>query len=413
MKFCYQKALTELINIVEKSRDKIQENHRNFESSMRKLVFLGDKQYGTYKSIVETNEYRAIKAIESITICLLSEYNCVDFSVYPKTQAIFLPFQIVLKEKGKRIGLIFCDSSDIGEKAKCFKCGKYNVDALKIVMLSAPDSFAHEAYVNTANQRAGIDIERVPILEFWERYFGNSECEELIEFFNQFNDKAKEVIGFNTVIVPTEKALENFRKRCGDVLIKAAISQNIPEAFSSEYGILKYNYLERQLWRTMVGKNNFAISFITSEWFYDMYQLTENLDLTTVVAGYLKSVEQLLFAIIQLSAGTGITIRGKSRKIVELTKENEDVVDTTLGALEKVIEYNGKILEINTYAKKCLLSIIDEWREKQRNGYFHKHNLHSLNKVEEIRQKAFQLYFLILGSCTIKDEQFQQLGIEL
>ena len=67
----------------------------------------------------------------------------------------------------------------------------------------------------------------------------------------------------------------------------------------------------------MVGKSSFAVSFITSEWYYKVYQLSENLDLTSVVAGYLKSIEQ----------------------------------------------------------------------------------------------KAFQLYFLLLGSCTIQDEQLEELGI--
>lgn len=162
----------------------------------------------------------------------------------------------------------------------------------------------------------------------------------------------------------------------------------------------------------MIGKKNFAISFITSEWFYTMYQLTENLDLTNIVAGYLKSIEQLLFAVIQLSEDTGITIKSKGRDIVQFSKENDDIIDTTLGSLEQVIAHNGRILDVNRYAKEYIVEAIDDWRDKQRNGYFHKHNLHDTEKVDEIREKAFQLYFLILGSCTIRDEQFVHMGIE-
>lgn len=98
-------------------------------------------------------------------------------------------------------------------------------------------------------------------------------------------------------------------------------------------------------------------------------------------------------------------------RVVQFTKENEDMVDTTLGALEQVIAHNGQILDVNKYAKEHIVSTIDDWREKQRNGYFHKHNLQSIKKVAEIRDKAIQLYFLILGSCTIKDEQLKELGI--
>lgn len=134
------------------------------------------------------------------------------------------------------------------------------------------------------------------------------------------------------------------------------------------------------------------------------------------MAGYLKSIEQLLFTLIGLAKGTGITILSKEKynrenRIILFTEENEDLVDTTLGALEQVIAHNGQMLDVNRYAREYIVKTIDDWRDKQRNGYFHKHNLQSVEKVSEIREKAFQLYFLLLGSCTIQDEQLEELGI--
>ena len=161
----------------------------------------------------------------------------------------------------------------------------------------------------------------------------------------------------------------------------------------------------------MIGSAPYALSFITSEWYYTMYQLTENLDLTNVAAGYLKSIEQLLFAVIELSKGTGITIQSKAG-VIEYTEDTEDVVYTTLYALEKVIDCNRKLLDVNRYAKQYLIDTLVEWREKHRNGYFHKENLQSVKKLKEIRETAFQLYFLILGSCSISEEQFAILGID-
>ena len=161
----------------------------------------------------------------------------------------------------------------------------------------------------------------------------------------------------------------------------------------------------------MIGSSNFALSFITSEWYYSIYQLTENLDLTPVVTGYLKSIEQLLFAIINLAKGSGITIKSKDNAIIEFTEDTENTADTTLWALEQVIAHNGKILDVNKYVREHLVATVDDWREKHRNGYFHKHNLQSIEKVKEIRERAFQLYFLILGSCTVKDSQLDILGI--
>lgn len=91
----------------------------------------------------------------------------------------------------------------------------------------------------------------------------------------------------------------------------------------------------------MVGEANFAISFITSELNYQIYQMTENLDLTSVVTGYLKSIEQLIWTIIGLQDQKIFKIRSKPRGFVEFSLENESIIDNTLGSLEEVIKHNS------------------------------------------------------------------------
>lgn len=70
------------------------------------------------------------------------------------------------------------------------------------------------------------------------------------------------------------------------------------------------------------------------------------------------------------------------------------------------------MFDVNEFAKRYMVDAIDDWREKHRNGYFHKHNLQTKVKVEEIRAQTLQLYFLILGGCKIKDGDFTKLGIK-
>lgn len=79
--------------------------------------------------------------------------------------------------------------------------------------------------------------------------------------------------------------------------------------------------------------------------------------------------------------------------------------------LKRLINHTN-ILTVNVYVKNVLLDPIDDWRNKQRNGYFHKDNLHSIEKVNEIRDKAFYLYYLILGSFKIEDKDLIKLGIK-
>ena len=267
--------------------------------------------------------------------------------------------------------------------------------------------------VNDFNKRAGCSIERVTIREFWERYFGRDEFELLIDFLNAFNEKAKEIIGFSTVVTPTEAALQKFKAKIGELLRTFPYADAIPDSvYQPQIDIMTKNYIDRGLWKAMVGSADFAISFITSEWNYQMYELTENLDLTSIVSGYLKSVEQLIWTIIKFQTGKAFKIKAKNGGLIEYTANNEDVVDTTLGSLEGVLIHNSWMFDVNYHARTHITATIKNWREKHRNGFFHKDNLQTIDKVKEIRDQTLQLYFLILGGCSIGDEDFIKLGIE-
>ena len=429
MKKIYETAIENLLEIISTSVNTLKINHHQYDENLNPLILLGDQRLGSYSSIVATNEYRAAKVIEQIAIAMFEQSVDLCFEYYPidkiytslpqEEQKKTRPFQIILTESNKKHGVIFTNMCDVGEYSKRFIDGKYSVDALKIVILAEPNSFAKASFfdeVNSTNRKLGVAIERIPVMDFWCKYFGNESCDELRSFCNDFNNRVTPLIGFNTVVVPTEKALHQFKEKCGDNIFryKDSYIQITPNTIingQSQTSIMVNNYFDRGLWRAIIGSSNFANSFITSEWFYTMYQLTENLDLTSVVAGYLKSIEQLIFAIIDLPREEIITIKSKERKSIKFSKDNIDSIDTTLWSLEKALDCNSKILDITGYAKRHLVETIGDWRKKERNGYFHLHNLHSIEKVKEIREKALYLYFLILGSCMIKEEHFTLLGI--
>lgn len=84
---------------MQQSRDKIYETHDQFEKSMGALIFLGDSRFGTYSSMVSTNEYRASKVIESLAVTLFSEQNKSDYVLYPVESAYErAPFKIIITE---------------------------------------------------------------------------------------------------------------------------------------------------------------------------------------------------------------------------------------------------------------------------------------------------------------------------
>ncbi len=424
MKSCYKKELSSLIELVDNSRDKLVVNTENFRQSYNFLIALGDAHFETYRSIVDTSELRIKAAIERIAVYLFTEISYKNFYLYPVDPQYSnlapeiqrnapKPFQIVLTENQKKCGVNFCDENYYFK----FTHGHYNVDALKIIKFANPNQMATSdiTFTNDLNRKAEINIEYIPILDFWRQYFGDSECDELINFINEFNAKCKEIIGYNTVITPTEKALAKFRTTVGTMLSTRDYFSDIPNTiYTEQIDILKYNYLKRGLWKAMVGKSNFAVSFITAEWFYKMYELTENLDLTSIVSGYFKSVEQLLYSVLELSARSGLLIHSKQtgRPLVEFSMENSEIIDTTLSSLENVVIDNSNLLDVTPYVKNYLTNAIKKWRKNYRNPHTHKNNLHSIDTVTQIRKETLQLYFLILGGFKINDNQLHNLGIE-
>lgn len=426
MKSLYKKSFTELIELIRDSRDDCVRRTEEFIKAKNSVLNLGDARFVSYSNMVGTSEMRAMKVVERLAVALIEDRKMDGFSMYPidpesrklapEEQAKSRPFQIVFEKENRKYGIIFCVTDDEPKHYARFTEGKYAVDGIKFVKLIDPDQEVYDALircVNDFNKRAGCSIERVTIREFWVQYFGQTEFELLIEFLNAFNEKAKEIIGFSTVVTPTDAALQKFRIKTGEMLRTIPYADAIPDSvYQPQIDIMTWNYIDRGLWRAMVGTADFAISFISSEWNYQMYELTENLDLTSIVSGYLKSVEQLLWTIIKFQTGKIFQIKMKNGGLIEYTANNEDVVDNTLGALEEVLIHNSWMFDVNYHAKSHITAAIKEWRKKHRNGYFHKDNLQTIDKVKEIREQTLQLYFLILGGCTIGDADFDKLGID-
>lgn len=143
--------------------------------------------------------------------------------------------------------------------------------------------------------------------------------------------------------------MQKFKARTGEVLRTFPYADAIPDSvYQPQIDIMTKNYIDRGLWKAMVGSANFAVSFITSEWNFEMYELTENLDLTSIISGYLKSVEQLIWTILKFQTGKSFKIRAKNGELIEYTTNSEDVIDTTLGSLEESL----------SIIVGCLMSII-------------------------------------------------------
>lgn len=175
---------------------------------------------------------------------------------------------------------------------------------------------------------------------------------------------------------------------------------------------IKNRFLNRKRYKLLLGNSDFAKSFLTSEWLLKKYFLLSEMDNTFIIAGYLKSIEQLLWDIIR--------IIGQGRKIKNVTIEEDNTrkIDTALGSLQYFITNyeNDDLFEIvfgtsTHFVMRYLRTQLSAWRTKYRNGYFHKQNLENRELINIIRDETLFLYLLILGTISLDEEAMIVLGM--
>lgn len=182
----------------------------------------------------------------------------------------------------------------------------------------------------------------------------------------------------------------------------------------------KQEFFEKKFDRIFTGENEISRSFLTSEYLYKNYQYVEEFDSTCIVAGYLKSVEQLLYRLCLEHINTGLTIRynkdkyknkikrmtGKEPvcdKKIELNIKNMDYIDSTFDSLVDFLTNrdNYKQTLLCTKKEKTILrECLDAYRQECRNSHFHKDVITRWNKVEIIRNNTIFLYCLLVTLTT-------------
>ena len=170
--------------------------------------------------------------------------------------------------------------------------------------------------------------------------------------------------------------------------------------------VLQQAFVTHKGYKLLLGERDFCSSFITSEWLFDNLNIGSKLEKTYVVAGYIKSIEQLMAFLIRESsdAHSIIGVQG-SGGIRNVDVQSDEFFSATLGNMMYYLSSysNRKIYVhgISNVAIRKSIDIVREWIKVERNGYFHKHNIQSTAKVDEIRIKTYLLYFLLIGGIPI------------
>lgn len=286
------------------------------------------------------------------------------------------------------------------------------------------DTFVNKTAVQNFELRLKRKTNKITCRLFEElinQFFGLDEKKLFLLFIQSFKSDFQEVIGYRVTEMCTPKNLQRL-KECllteirefpySDVKHRCLTERlltdfNAKDLSEKNFEIICNSYINDKKYTLLLGTADFAQSFLTSEWLYKKYYSSNELDNTFIITGYLKSIEQLLWDIIK-TVGKGRYIRD-----VEIQEENQTDIDKTLGALEKFLtswENEDLLIEhfgSNKYfIRNYLKNQIAKWRTQSRNGYFHKHQL-TKESINKIREETFFLYFLILGSIKLSEQDIK------
>ena len=362
------------------------------------------------------------------------------------------PFEFIVCQNGKNIGYRFTSLCMADSQLKAlFK--KYRLEFIKTIDWSDSDSIksAKESYGVSEKHRT--QVVNVTLKSIFKEYFSEEVFSVYISKARAAVEKANFEIGFQTIPKLSLRYLSSFKAKVLSFLAEAdfrsmrylKINENgYPNNFVADaipledYDITDANFKTKGLYSALTGDEDFAKCFITSEYLYQIFKSGSNFDFTSVVSGYLKSIEQLLYKIMIFTLASGssdeLWIKAKKYKKdnpnyrnnpallpkqkvpqVLFKTENEKHFDIALAPLIWFLHDHANGWHISTKGREVAHGYLQNYSQECRNEHFHKDNIYNFNDVIRIRNNTLILLYLLIGGCKMSgssEEDYKLLGIK-
>ncbi len=389
-----------------------------------------NKDLQKYYEVAQYANNISFSCLCNIIVCLLDEYEANYKVVYVNNP---------LETSCPEMCLIDSDTKSLLVFRKIEECPIFihNEEPEKIQKIMDQFSLSECKYVYLVYDKAYLQVigydENTPdpgkgcnvysIKWFFETYFGENEYKRFEKTIKDYVLSVKKCIGYNVVKNLTPGSLIVFRKVTENEIYNYPYNSLIKKNFK-QYSLEKeeykkiYGQFNNKMGLCLIGENDFAESLITAEWLYDSMKKAKAIDLTIIGMGYLKAVEQLLYDLICLHKNEGRTIKKDNSfknlpSSIELNDVNvqNEYIDSTIGSMAIFYRDNLDVFrkDIKFHTRKYIVEAIFSYKDL-RNGYFHKHNIHDWETIEDIRKNTYEILFLLLGAKDITEEHKKKLG---
>jgi len=434
-------------------------NHELFQYANEDFYF--------YRFHINRLERNTTTLLRNIILRLLNQYK--DKIKWEKGSE---PVLFKVREPiGSAVGYTLKDLQDCDEIAAI--CRRNRVNKVYIIR-TWKTAYAKERVEreNARYKSNGTALRAVSIGDFFTSMFGKEEYQRFESHLLRFLDEVYNIVGYRSIkflssmnlaaqkLVLEKKLLEYAGKR----MCYTVVDRTKPEvqkylyvdgySFPAEIeGAIQSNFTKNGLYKVLLGSAEFAESFVTSEWLFHSLEGTEHYDYTSIISGYLKSVEQLLLKIILANVGNNCKITLDSNKreeakqagvpryyickntrkfkplygdntrkweYIDLEETHKQYMKSDLGTFEHFLKNNPHVFFSQLQPKPdidkenycdIIADIVCCFRAECRNGYFHTHNLNVWDTVVNVRENALMIYTLLLGGCNLPAAKIDELKL--
>lgn len=458
-----EKAFNKIKHIRNSFAARPEELDPTMKAARDSLVFdVGGEDYSHYSFIVETAKSYSHRMFSEIIVNLLKRYGIdyalVDFSEFGITPLPILAF-IHKTPNGNNL-FIFREYGLSHRISDSFLSAFATQNNWKYIYVSLVEKNAFSEVLNHNDNEndptRGTGTVSLPF--FLQVMFGSDERIAFIEFATQYTKEVREYLGLSVTRTLTPNAHFSFRRSAEyelrhfdylgnyQMLVETDVykktldevrkedekkknnnprykGKSLAPISDTQWKKLYENVVEKAYYKVLLGKCDFAQSYLTAEWLFDSMSAAGRIDYSPVAMGYFKSVEQLIWRILALHKNENLSIKEKGSQVYlsinspQIVWDNNgfaDNLDTTIGALIGAIDFyrnrqlifRGTIDECTRDAIVIMLNVFKHLR----NGYTHKDNITDWEFIIFVRNVACVVYYLLLGSCTISANDVIRLG---
>lgn len=355
-----------------------------------------------------------------------------------------VPLMFITDVDGTRKGYRFANHVDDDELQELVH--HYQINKIEIIEFDTNLPYDRNDYISESLKQ----YERYVSLEsFFEEYFSPEEYRLYINMTREAVKRANEIIGLRTVRTMSGQNLSKFKET---ILSEyASISYQYmyydfseksskPWDYISEYDydILNDSFIKNKLYQAFCGKEDFAKSFVTSEYLFRTVGKKELFDYTSVICGYTKSIEQLLYRLLQInltsSSNRKLWIKPSVAKdkippsviaekhpsyegiLIPFKKEYEQYFSNImLSPMIDFLEHNWNGWKVSNTSKNYIIECLRDYARSCRNEHFHKDNIYDFKTVERIRNNTILVFYYLLGGYRLTnshEKDILELGIE-